>query len=155
MLEPKFAWNAHLLIFCRWREEPEFRTVVEAAGWTLRSGVVWAKNEPGKGDLAHSFGPAHERILHVTRGEARMRHREGDVLTCARVVNARHPTEKPVELLERLIRATTNPRELVADPFAGVASTLAATLTTGRRGWGCELDPGYEQGSARIEAARA
>ena len=55
-------------------------------------------------------------------------------------VNYEHPTQKPVELLERLIRATTEPGDLVADPFAGVASTLVAAVKAGRRAWGCELN---------------
>lgn len=148
LLEPKLAYNAHLLVFCRWREEPAFRDVIEQAGWTLRSGLIWVKNEPGMGDLDHSFGPMHERILHATRGDARMRYREPDTLTCPRVVSNRHPTEKPVELLERLVKATTNPRELVADPFAGVASTLAAASNTGRRGWGTEIDADYHAAGA-------
>lgn len=152
-LDAKLAPDAHLLTFCRWREEPEFRAVIERAGWTLRSSIVWVKNEPGMGDLRHSFGPAHERILHATRGSAQMRYRESDVLSSPRVVSARHPTEKPVEILRRLIRATTNPGDLVLDPFAGVGSSLVAAADIGRRAWGCEIDDGYHaQGVGRLAA---
>lgn len=142
------ADDAHLLVFCRWQEEPTFTAALSDLGFTIRSSAVWVKNEHGMGDLRHSFGPAHERILHATLGDARMRYREPDVLRCARVVSERHPTEKPVELLERLIRATTDPDDLVLDPFAGVASTLVAATGIGRRAWGCEIDDTYHRAGA-------
>ncbi len=43
-----------------------------------------------------------------------------------------HPTEKPVALLERLIRVSTNPGDEVLDPFAGSGSTGEAALRAGR-----------------------
>lgn len=52
-----------------------------------------------------------------------------------------HPTEKPVELMEHYILNSTQPGELVFDPFAGCGSTLLAAARNGRRYLGCELDP--------------
>ena len=95
----------------------------------------------------------HERPVHATRGDAQMRYRLGDVITCARVTGGPHPTEKPYSLSE-LIRATTNPDDLVVDPFAGVASTLIAARELGRRSWGAEIDQAhYEEGARRLDHA--
>ncbi|WP_114752328.1 DNA-methyltransferase [Pleomorphovibrio marinus] len=54
-----------------------------------------------------------------------------------------HPTQKPVKLLERLIRLFTDPGEVVIDPVAGSAVTLLAAAQTGRKGYGFEIKKGY------------
>lgn len=64
-----------------------------------------------------------------------------------------HPTTKNVEILERIIRAYTNPGDTVLDCFMGSGSTAVAALRAGRNAVGCELDPDYYQlSSERIEA---
>ena len=47
--------------------------------------------------------------------------------------HGKHPTQKPVSLIERCIRASTAPDDLVLDPFSGTASTGVAALNMGRR----------------------
>jgi DNA modification methylase len=56
-----------------------------------------------------------------------------------------HPTQKPLELLEYLIRTYTRPGELVLDCCAGSGSTLVAAIKTGRRFAGIELSPEYHR----------
>jgi DNA modification methylase/ParB-like chromosome segregation protein Spo0J len=153
-LDPKLAADAHVLCFCRWREEPAFREVIEAAGLELRSSLIWDKAATGMGNLNGAFAPQHERILHAVKGSPVLYERKADVLRVPRVGSDRHPTEKPVALLADLICATTVQGDLVADPFGGVASTLVAATRAGRRAWGCELDAGYHaKGQERLEAA--
>ena len=54
-----------------------------------------------------------------------------------------HPTQKPVALLEYLIKTYTNPGEVVLDNCMGSGSTGVACVNTGRDFIGIELDPGY------------
>lgn len=54
-----------------------------------------------------------------------------------------HPTQKPVPLLEYLIKTYTNPGETVLDPTMGSGSTGVACANTGRNFIGMELDAGY------------
>jgi len=54
--------------------------------------------------------------------------------------NTDHPTQKPEKLLAKLILASTNPGELVFDPFAGTGSALAAAKKLGRRFFGVEIE---------------
>lgn len=55
----------------------------------------------------------------------------------------RHPTEKPVALLEYLIRTYTNTEGAVLDNCMGSGSTGVACVNTGRSFIGMELDPEY------------
>jgi site-specific DNA-methyltransferase (adenine-specific) len=51
----------------------------------------------------------------------------------------KHPTQKPVTLLERILLASTNEGDLVLDPFLGGGTTLVTAFRLGRRAIGCEL----------------
>ena len=51
-----------------------------------------------------------------------------------------YPTQKPVELLERIIAATSRPGDLVLDPFCGSGTTLAAAVRLGRRAVGVDVN---------------
>ena len=63
-----------------------------------------------------------------------------------------HPCQFPVGLIERLVLSLTNERELVFDPFSGVASAGVAALLHNRRFWGCEIMEEYiTQGKVRLD----
>ncbi len=64
--------------------------------------------------------------------------------------HGRHPTQKPLALIERCLAASTMPGQRVLDPFAGSGSTGVAALRLGRRFVGCEIDEAY----ARLASAR-
>ena len=67
-----------------------------------------------------------------------------------------HPTQKPVALLEYLIRTYTHPGELVVDNCMGGGSTPAACLNTGRRCMGFEKDEAiYETACRRVRERAA
>jgi len=53
----------------------------------------------------------------------------------------KHPTQKPVALLERILLASTNEGDLVLDPFAGSGTTALAAIRTKRVFRGIEIDP--------------
>ncbi len=56
-----------------------------------------------------------------------------------------HPTQKPLELVRRLVAAATRRGGLVVDPFAGSGTTFVACEALGRRWLGCELDPAFQR----------
>jgi hypothetical protein len=66
---------------------------------------------------------------------------------------AKHPNQKPVALLEKLIRRSTDPGDLVIDPFSGTGAVGEAALRTGRRFLGVEIDPDWVQASRKHLAA--
>jgi site-specific DNA-methyltransferase (adenine-specific) len=54
-----------------------------------------------------------------------------------------HPTEKPVEIMERLIEMTSLNDHVILDPFMGSGTTGVACVQTGRNFIGIEIDPDY------------
>lgn len=62
---------------------------------------------------------------------------------------ALHPTEKPLGILDPLIRYACPPGGLVVDPFAGSGSTLDAARQSGRRALGVEADERYAEAAAK------
>lgn len=56
-----------------------------------------------------------------------------------------HPCQFPIELVERLVLSTTNPGDLVFDPYLGVGSTACAAILHGRRAAGADIIPQYVQ----------
>jgi site-specific DNA-methyltransferase (adenine-specific)/adenine-specific DNA-methyltransferase len=66
-----------------------------------------------------------------------------------------HPCQYPIELVERCVLALTNQGDLVFDPYAGVGSSLIASIMHQRRAMGCEKSAEYIKiAQERIEAYR-
>lgn len=62
-----------------------------------------------------------------------------------------HPCQMPEEVLERIIRASSNPGDLVFDPFAGSSTTLTVAKRLGRHWLGTDISPDYvRNGNERI-----
>jgi site-specific DNA-methyltransferase (adenine-specific) len=57
--------------------------------------------------------------------------------------NTDHPTQKPEKLLAKIILASSNPGDVMFDPFAGVGTTAVVAKKTGRNYVSVELDPTY------------
>lgn len=74
---------------------------------------------------------------------------------CNSVSNNIHPTQKPVDLIEYLIRTYSVKGDCILDPFAGSGTTAVACVNSDRDFLGWELDQTYfERAQKRIEGAR-
>ncbi len=142
---PRMADNATCLVFTGWRHEPEFRQVLEEAGFTLKGSLIWVKPNHGTGDLAGCFAPKHERILHAVKGQPRLRQRVPDVLYGNDPPGSEHPCEKPRDLLRQLIEAVTEPGQTVVDPFMGCGNTILEAYQAGRDFFGIDLEPQWHR----------
>jgi site-specific DNA-methyltransferase (adenine-specific) len=132
---------------------PPFRAATE---------LVWDKGALSMGDLSLPWAAQHEPITFAVlvrgsekgRGNLPARLRAGSILSYPRPRATRHPTEKPVALLRRLIESSSLAGETVLDPFLGSGSTLVAAVAEGRRGVGVELEEKYAETAAeRVDAA--
>ena len=66
-----------------------------------------------------------------------------------------HPTQKPLELLDRIVVSASSPGDVVLDPFAGSATTGVAALRRGRRFLGFEISDEYVAlATRRLDSAR-
>ena len=54
-----------------------------------------------------------------------------------------HATPKPLDLIERIIKASSNPGDLVLDCFVGIGTTAIAAKKLGRNFIGCDINPKY------------
>ena len=128
------------------REWPTLTRLLAAAGGHWSDTIIWAKDRfvLGRADYQHGFEP----LWYGWRDGVR-RHWCGDrdqsnVWQIARPSDAPlHPVMKPLELMERAIANSSQPRDPVLDLFLGSGSTLIACERTNRRCLGLELDPVY------------
>lgn len=58
-------------------------------------------------------------------------------------VHGKHPTQKPIELLKRIVQASTNKGDLVLDPFTGSSTTGIAAAMDGRKFIGIDMDKNF------------
>jgi adenine-specific DNA-methyltransferase len=65
-----------------------------------------------------------------------------------------HPTQKPIALLERIIKASSNPGDMILDPFSGTFTTCAVAKELGRNCIGIEMQEEYVKiGLRRLQLA--
>lgn len=130
------AKNAHLYLLCDQETMFIVKRLGEAAGFKFWKFLVWDKVKIGMG---YHYRSRHEVILFFEKGRRKLADLGvPDVLRFDRVRGG-YPTEKPVDLLSLLVKQSSSPGELVADPFAGSGSTGIASLLAGRRFAGCEI----------------
>lgn len=117
-----------------------------AAGGHWSTFVIWAKDRftLGRSDMQRQFEPIlygwKEGQDHFWCGARD----EGDVWQVPKPKRNRlHPMAKPVCLVERAIRNSSQRGNLVLDPFGGSGSTLIACEKSGRRAAMMELEPKY------------
>ncbi len=89
--------------------------------------LVWDKVNMGMG---HYFRRRHEFVLFATNGNTRkIAHRSfPDIWSIKRIHCAKHPTQKPVELFEMMLNASSKPGYTVCDPFLGSGSSAIASM---------------------------
>jgi adenine-specific DNA-methyltransferase len=135
-----------VLCFCRWDTQEVFRVALDAAGYNVKSQVIWDRGAHGMGDLKASYAPQHDAIWFGTKGAydfhggrpasiVRAPRLSGDALL--------HPNEKPVELMSQLIGSVADSSQTVLDPMMGSGSTLVAAKLRGRQAIGIEIEEKY------------
>lgn len=145
--------SGSLLCFCDWRMVLNVAPAIESAGLRYQNMVIWDKGSMG---LGQGFRAQHEVILHFTNGRPEY-HDKGasNVVKCPRIGREReHQTEKPVALMEQLIRVVCPPCGVVLDPFGGSGSTAVAAKNLGRAAICIERDAAHvETARRRLKAA--
>lgn len=158
----KLAPHSDLYIFTGWQVIEEWIPAIRRLPWLQPDGQlrelwynplypdieykmwgIWDKGYPGKGDLEACWGPGFEPIIYVKKGRRPLSDKRRTLILHVDKVPAGqniHPTEKPVQLLEKLILMSTNVGDLVVDPFSGSGSTSVAAQKLSRDSLAFEID---------------
>lgn len=152
--------------------------ILQDAGFWVLNDIIWRKSNPMPNFKGTRFTNAHETLiwaaktkdgkptfnyaamkalndgvqmrsdwtLPICSGGERLKDAEG---------KKAHPTQKPESLLHRVLLSTTNPGDVVLDPFFGTGTTGAAAKRLGRHFIGIERDPTYaDVARDRLEAIK-
>lgn len=141
-------------------------TALQDLGFWIQNDIIWRKTNPMPNFRGKRFTNAHETLIWAGRDQAsrvtfnydamkagnddlqmrsdwlfpicgggeRLRDHDGNKI---------HPTQKPEALLQRIILATSQPGDIILDPFFGTGTTGAVAKRLGRRWIGIEQDPTY------------
>lgn len=142
--------GAFFYVFTDWRTVPFLQPIFSEV-LDIKNLLVWDKIV---GRVTPQYRYQHELILFATNGKTERRVHSGSIIreksfsSGAHSTNVKiHPTQKPVELLERLILDGSDEGDTVLDCFMGSGSTGVACVKTGRKFIGMEIDEGYFKGA--------
>ena len=153
--------NGQIYIFCATKQISEYMTIL-FRDWYFRQILVWYRRNPCPRLSKTNFLFAADYIMYgineklslskvtfnfttqtdmhnviitnALQGKERLRNPDNKSL---------HPTQKPLEVLRKLIAVSSNPGDIVLDPFMGVGSTAVAAKQLGRNFLGCEINQLY------------
>ena len=127
--------GAAIYLFTRWDVYPIWAKEVPPS-LSLKNLIVWDKGNWSSGDLTGNFGFQHEVIMFLVKGRHTIRgKRWPNIWAVPRISHTklRMPAEKPLEMYERAIIASSDAGDLVVDTFGGSGTLAEAAARNGRR----------------------
>ena len=149
---------------------PSVGMALQQNGFRLLNDIIWEKPNPPPNLGCRTFTHSTEVVLWASKSAKGSRHRYtfnydemkqengGRQMKTVWRMKApsasekrfgKHPTQKPLALIDRCLRASTHEGDVVLDPFAGSGSTGVAAAKLRRRFIGIEIDPEFIGISAR------
>jgi len=122
-------------------EAIEYFNLIQTLVWRKFIGLGWR------------YRPAYENIIILSKNKDNYNFYDNSK-KCSNVIDGinqdipqsdEHPTQKPVELMSKIIQIHSLPEHIILDPFAGGGSTLQAAKELGRRFIGIEISDKYCQ----------
>jgi DNA modification methylase len=142
---PLLKNDAHFYLFGNLEYMPQIKPIIEKY-LNLKNVLIWDRKVIGMGDLK-TYGKSFDIVYFGYNKEWKDLNgtRDRDVLQFNRVDPSKniHPTEKPLDLLEYLIKKSSNEGDKILEPFAGCGSTLLACKNTNRKATGIEIEQNY------------
>ncbi len=135
---------------------------LEEEGFKILNNITWQKTNPPPNLACKTFTHSTETILWAKKDLKKVKYtfnyalmkelnnnkQMKDVWTTSitkpsEKKNGRHPTQKPLEILERIILASTNENDLILDPFCGSSTTGIAAVKLKRNYIGIDNEKEY------------
>jgi len=134
----------------------EVLEILRRVGWSVPDiPAIWYKGEVGQtASPDTTFGSCYEPFFVARKGQPKLaRPGRGNVFNFTSLQKKTHPTEKPVWLLEELLRVFCWPGSRVLCPFLGSGVTLRAAYKLGHTGMGWDLSERHKAGFLATVAA--
>ena len=144
--------NANVVIFNSWTNLGEIAKYAEAKGFVIKDMLRWEKSNPMPRNRDRRFIVDYEVAVWLTMPKAKWTfNRQSETydrpLFKGSLVSGNektaHTTQKPIWLMESLLKVLSNENDTVLDLFSGSCSTGVACLNTNRKFIGIELDDNY------------
>src|SRR6187455_3426630 len=130
--------DTHFYLLCDAETMFVAKPEAERVGFKFWKPLVWDKRTIGMG---YHYRARYEFILFFEKGKRRLNDLGvADIIVESRIHRG-YPAEKPVRVSEVLINQSTQPGDVVADPFMGSGSVGVAAVKNGRRFIGTDLNP--------------
>ncbi|UOO75945.1 site-specific DNA-methyltransferase [Neisseria sp. Dent CA1/247] len=135
--------------------------LMQIIGYHILNNITWEKPNPPPNLSCRFFTHSTETLLWAKKSKKAKHTFHYDVMKAqnndkqmkcvwqiappskAEKALGKHPTQKPLALVERCIQAASNVGDLIFDPFMGSGTTGIAALKNGRKFCGCELETGF------------
>lgn len=143
--------NTHLYIFCDNETCDILKPIAKKYNFKYKNTIIWDKMAIGMG---YSYRRSYENILFLEKGKRKLNNFSiGDVLKFKRIKNKlAYPTEKPIELIEVLIKQSSFMDEIVLDPFMGSGNIGIAAIRNQREFWGNDIEKkSYDLTDAKLK----
>jgi DNA modification methylase len=139
--------DAHVYMFAKWNKVPEITTMLSSK-FDVKNVLIWNKGNWSMGNLKGAYANQYEAIVYAKKGKKPLnclddKCRHSDMVVINRVAGSDqvHSHQKPVELIEFLVKKSSKPGDVVLDPFLGSGTTCVAARKNGRKCTGFEIDP--------------
>lgn len=134
---------------------------MQQLGFKILNDIIWEKPNPPPNLACRYFTHSTEIVLWAAKSEKSKHYYDYPLMKetnggkqmknvwrftapgAQEKTHGKHPTQKPVALLQRLILASTKPGDLILDPFSGSGTTGVAAILNDRKYTGIEMDKEY------------
>lgn len=144
--------HGSVYFWCGHRQFGKLISLLEARGWKTRF-LVWSKSYPVPAAPGSGWPSAAELCVYAYRSGRRWAWKGvcpfksnvfvADSFRFGQPGKVDHPTQKPIAIINPLVRASSFVGDTIVDPFMGSGTTGVACVQLGRRFIGIEIDEGY------------
>ncbi|WP_373435434.1 DNA-methyltransferase, partial [Metamycoplasma equirhinis] len=154
-VSPLLKKGGSIIIFNDWKNLGEIAKTLENLNFQIKDVIRWIKNNPMPRNVERRYVTDYEFAIWATKANEKWTFNklktkkylrpEYKTPIVAKSSEKFHPTQKPVHLLEEIIKVHTNKDDLIFDPFMGSGSTGIACIKNKRNFYGCEINKEYFQ----------